>query len=201
MIGSYDRRQGEDRRRGEGVSVRSATEDDIPAVADLFQIIYGDDYPYDNFLGLEGLKRSIYGDDVLMLVAEDAAGGRILGSGSVIFHIGAHSDLIGEFGRLVVHPEARGRGVGSAIMVRRCELIENRLHVALVENRVVHPYSQQISHAHGFAAVGFLPMKHLFQRRESVALFCRHFGHALALRRNHPRLGVRGEVTRPTVNS
>ena len=186
--GGAERRAGEDRRKGADLRVREAEERDVPAIADLFRVVYGDDYPYENFLGPDGLKRAIYGDNVLMLVAEDSETEQVLGTGSVVFDIGAHSDLIGEFGRRVVHPDGRGRGVGSAIMGRRCALIENRLHAGVVENRTVHPFSQRISHAHGFAAVGFLPMKHLFRRRESVALFCRHFGNALALRRNHPRI-------------
>ena len=49
-------------------------------------------------------------------VAQDEADGRILGTASVVFDIGAHSDLIGEFGRLAVHPDARGRGVGKLLM-------------------------------------------------------------------------------------
>ena len=89
----------------------------VPNAADLetiFEAVYGGDYPYASFLDVQGLKRSIYSDDILMLVAVDPADDAVLGTGSVVFDIGAHSDLIGEFGRLAVHPGARGRGVGGA---------------------------------------------------------------------------------------
>ncbi len=171
-----------------GLIVREATEDDIDRVRDIFLAVYAGDYPYDTFTDPRWLKRSVFNDDILMLVAADEHTGDVVGTASVVFDLGAHSDLLAEFGRLAVHPEARGRGVGNLLMRKRCEYIANRLHVGMAQNRCVHPYSQRISKAHGFAAVGFLPMKYEFTQRESVALWVRHFGPALALRRNHPRI-------------
>jgi hypothetical protein len=52
----------------------------------------------------------------------------------------------------------------------------------------VHPFSQLISNRFGFFAVGFMPLKLLIERRESIALFVRYFGHSLDLRRNNPRI-------------
>ena len=80
-----------------------------------------------------------------MLVAEDVESGQVYGTASVVFDIGADSDLIGEFGRLAVLPEARGRGLGNRLMEARIEHIRNRLHVAVVENRTPHAFSQKIS--------------------------------------------------------
>lgn len=172
----------------DGVQVREARDSDVPGIRALFIAIYGEDYPYATFLDAAWLKRSVYTDDVMMLVAVDDATGQVLGTASVVFDVGAHSDLLGECGRLAVHPDARGRGVGNALMVGRVKAVEDRLHVAVVENRCVHPFSQLISMKHGFAAVGFLPMKHKMRQRESVAIYARLFGNAAALRRNHPRV-------------
>lgn len=169
-----------------GLRVREAEERDLPAIMEIFQLTYGKDYLYQGFYDEWWLKRSVFSDDILMLVAEDDE--RVLGTGSVVFDIGAHSDLIGEFGRLAVHPEARGRGVGKRIMEQRVALARPRLHVAIVENRTSHTYSQRISTAFGFAPVGFLPLKHTFAARESIALYVQHFGSALRLRNNHPRI-------------
>jgi len=170
------------------VVVREAVEDDVEPIRDIFASAYGEEYPYQHFYDPWWLKRSVFTDDILMLVAVDAASGEVLGTGSVVFDVGAHSDLTGEFGRLAVSPAARGRGVGKLIMAKRVDFIRERLHVGIVENRTAHRYSQQISHAHGFAPVGFLPLKHKFTERESIALFVRHFGNAIALRCNHPRV-------------
>ncbi len=169
------------------VRVRDAVEADAAAIRDVFRAAYGRDYLYPDFYDESSLRRMIVGDDALMLVAEEA--GEIVGTASVVFDIGAYSDLIGEFGRLVVRPESRGRGVGSRLMRERIDRVGDRLHVGLVEARVGDPFSVRISQKSGFAAVGFLPMKLRFgERRESGALLVRHFGGALDLRRNHPRI-------------
>lgn len=168
--------------------IREAREEDVPQILAIFTAIYGEDYPYAGFTDPAWLKRAIYNDDMLMLVAEDTGDGRILGSASVVFDIGANSDLIGEMGRLVVHTDARGRGVGKQLMEGRLERVRDRLHVALVENRTPHPFSQRISLKFGFVPVGFLPLKRRFDERESIALFVRHFGGSLDLRRNNPRI-------------
>lgn len=169
------------------VSVREATEADVPAIVEIFHRVYGDEYPYRTFYDEWWLKRSVYTDDIVMLVAVDGAGS-VLGTASIVFDLGAHSDLLAEFGRLAVDPDARGLCIGSLLMAKRCEFAERRLHLGLAQNRCVHPFSQRISRTHGFAAVGFLPLKYQFDSRESVILWGRHFGMGLSLRRNHPRI-------------
>ncbi len=170
------------------IRTREAREEDVEAIRQIFLETYGEDYPFQDFYDADWLKRAIYGDHIVMVVAEDPDNGTVVGTGSVNLDIGAHSDLVGELGRLVVHPDARGLGAGKAIMSRRIELIQNRLHLAVADNRTVHPYSQRISKRFGFAPVGFLPLKYRFEDRESVALFARHFGSGLTLRKNHPRI-------------
>jgi GNAT superfamily N-acetyltransferase len=168
--------------------IREAREADVPGILELFAGTYGRDYPYAGFTDEEWLKRAVFNDNLLMLVAEAGGGGDILGTASVVFDVGTHSDLLGELGRLVVSPEARGLGIGTKLMAGRLERIQDRLHVAIVENRTPHPFSQQISLDFDFAPVGFLPLKRYFDKRESIALFARHFGGALELRRNNPRI-------------
>ncbi len=170
------------------IRTREAKEGDVEAIREIFRATYGDDYPYQDFYDTHWLKRAVFGDHILMVVAEDEADGTVVGTGSVNLDIGAHSDLVGELGRLAVHPDARGKGVGKAIMARRLELINDRLHVAVADNRTAHPYSQRISWKFDFVPVGFLPLKYRFNERESVAYFARLFGPAQSLRRNHPRV-------------
>lgn len=170
------------------ISIREARDSDAPQIRDVFLACYGHDYCYPEFYEIEVLKRLIYAGDTLMLSAEDSASGRVVGTASVLLEIGAYSDLVGEFGRLAVHPEFRQRGVGTRLMERRLELVRGRLHVAMSETRVAHSHSLRIGSAHHFAPLGFLPLKLLFNRRESAALMVRYFGDALNLRRNHPRI-------------
>ena len=170
------------------IRVREAREEDVGQIREIFLAVYGTDYPHRELYDELWLKRSVFTDDALILVAEDTDSGRVVGTASVLFDFGAHSDLVGEFGRLAVHPEYRRMQVGKLLMDRRIEAIRNRLHVGLVVARTVHPYAQRISLAQGFLATGFLPLKHFFRHRESFALLARYFGDALALRRNNPRI-------------
>lgn len=170
------------------IQVRIAEEADVPQIREIFIQVYGRDYPYKDFYDAKWLKRSLFNDNNLMLVAEDSETGKIIGTASVLFEFGAHSDLVGEFGRLAVSPDVRQRGVGHLLMDKRIEAIRDRLHLGLVIARVVHPFAQKISLAHQFVPLGFLPLCHTFSHRESFALLGRHFGNALELRKNNPRI-------------
>ena len=165
------------------VTIRPADGGDIVGIQSLFYVTYGERYSHPEFIAESYLRKMIYSDNSHLLVAEDAKG-EILASASVVIDVGAYSDLVGEFGRLVVHPEVRGRHIGHRLMTERIRRVAPYLHIGFADNRVAHTRSQQISLSHGFAPVGFLPV----HNGESVALFVRHFGDGLRLRRNHPRV-------------
>ena len=168
------------------VEVRAVTEVDLPAVRQLFYRSYGEDYPYKEFYSDEWLKRSIYQDSYLFLLAE--VDGKVAGTASLYFEVGAYADLCGEFGRLAVDPEYRGRRVGSALMEERLKFAEKRLHFGLAECRTAHPYAQRISEKAGLRPIGFLPQKVLLRQRESLVLMAKLFGPARELRSNNPRV-------------
>jgi GNAT superfamily N-acetyltransferase len=170
------------------ITVREAAGRDVPAIQEIFLASYGTDYTDRRYYDESLLTRLVYSDDSLILVAEDSEAGRVVGTASVDLEVGAHSDLVGEFGRLAVHPDWRGLGVGKLLMSERLRRVQSRLQVGLVEARVNQPYSVKIAEAHQFAAVGFLPLRWRLRGGESLALLARHFGDALALRRNHPRI-------------
>jgi len=170
------------------IEVRAAKASDVVAIRDIFQACYGRDYPYAQFYDLEALTRLVYSDHQLLLVAEDTANHQILGTASVVLEVGALSDLIGEFGRLAVHPGARQTGVGRLLMNERLARVRDRLHVGIVEARLAMPYSLRIAESSGFVPVGLLPLKMRLQDRESFCLLAHYFGDALSLRRNHPHV-------------
>jgi GNAT superfamily N-acetyltransferase len=168
------------------ITVRPILESDLNQIRALFYRCYGEHYPYKEFYSDEWLKRSIYGESYLSLLAETA--GNVVGTASVYFEVGAYTDLCGEFGRLAVDPDYRSAGVGSALMNARMEFAEKRLHFGLAECRTAHPYAQLISQKFGLQPIGFLPQKVLLEDRESLVLTAKLFGPAQKLRRNNPRV-------------
>jgi GNAT superfamily N-acetyltransferase len=170
------------------ITVREATGADVPAITAIFQACYGRAYSDWRYYDAVALNKLVMSDDTLMLVAEDDATGKILGTGSVILEVGAYADLTGEFGRLAVLPEARHLGIGTLLMEERLRRVADRLQIGIIEGRTAHPYTLKIAEGHQFHPVGFLPLKWQLENRESIALLARHFGNALELRKNHPRL-------------
>jgi len=171
------------------IIVREATGQDAPAIREIFQASYGTEYTDPRYYDDALLTKLIYSDDSLLLVAEDTEQRKVIGTASVDLEVGAHSDLVGEFGRLAVDPAYRQRGIGQLLMRERVARVQDRLQVGLVEARVAHPYSLRIAEAHQFAVVGFLPQRWCLRERESLALLARYFGNALELEQSpthHP---------------
>jgi ribosomal protein S18 acetylase RimI-like enzyme len=170
------------------ITIREAAAADVPAIRDVFVACYGADYTDPRVYDEAQLTRLVYSEDSLTLVAEDPRTGRVVGTASVILEVGAYADLVGEFGRLAVHPDFRHRGVATRLMEERLRLVQERLQVGLVEARTDYPYAIRLAESHGFAIVGYLPQRWYFQKRESLALLARLFGGAAGLRKNHPRV-------------
>jgi GNAT superfamily N-acetyltransferase len=170
------------------INVREATGKDVAGIREIFLASYGTDYKDPRYYDDALLTRLVYSEDSLLLVAEDSDTGRIVGTASVDLEVGAHSDLVGEFCRLAVHPDHRQRGVGKLLLSERLCRVQDRLQVGLVEARTAHPYSLQIAEAHQFAIAGFMPERWRLRERESLGLLVRYFGNALDLRDNHPRI-------------
>jgi predicted N-acetyltransferase YhbS len=171
------------------IAIREARDADTPGLIEIYRATYGEEYAYPQYYDEYEIKKLVYSDETLMLVAEDTETGKVVGTASVILEVGAYTDLVGEFGRLAVHPEYRRRGIGTRLLSRRLESVSDRLHVGVIEARVTHPFTQAIAQKQGFAPVGFLPQKFVFgTKRESMGFLVRLFGRALELRRNNPRI-------------
>ena len=157
------------------IEIRDAKVSDAQAISEIYRACYGDDYAYPQYYNVTSLTQMIYAEDNMILVAEDTQTNERLGTASVVYDVGANSDLTGEFGRLAVLPEARNRGVGKKLMEERLNRVKTRLHLGLINARVVHPYTLKISEQQGFAVVGFTPMKTLIGYRESIARMVQYF--------------------------
>jgi GNAT superfamily N-acetyltransferase len=171
---------------GDDVAIRPAMEADVGALRDLFLSAYGADYPFKRFCDTQWLTKAVFDDDTLSLVGE--LEGRGVGTVSAVFTAGGLSDLIGEFGRLVVHPDARGRHLGSRLFADIVERCCRRIQFGFAEARTAHMATQKICERTGFVALGFEPLKYALAQRESVVLYGRLFGQGQELRRNNPRI-------------
>ena len=96
------------------MEITQAEEADVPKIMNLFLKIYGPDYPFKKFYDPMWLTKSVYSDDNIFLVAKEK--NKIIGTGTAYLTAGGFSDLIGEFGRLVVDPDYSGKGAGTEIM-------------------------------------------------------------------------------------
>jgi len=171
------------------ITIREALDTDVQGIIEIYLATYGQDYAYPQYYEEFEIKKLIFSDETLMLVAEDTENDRIVGTASVILEVGAYTDLVGEFGRLAVHPDYRRRGIGTQLLEQRLASVKDRLHVGIIEARVTHPFTQAIALKQGFAPVGFLPLKYLFgDTRENMGLLVQLFGRGRELRRNNPRI-------------
>ena len=169
------------------MEITRAEEADVPKIMDLFVKTYGPDYPFKNFYDTMWLTKSIYSDDNIFLVAKEK--NKIIGTGSVFLTAGGFSDLIGEFGRLVVDPTSGRKGVGTEIINTLIESSSKMIQFGFAECRSVHPGAQKICERCGFVPTGFEPNKYqLSKYRENVVFVTRLFEPALSLRRNNPRV-------------
>lgn len=169
------------------ITVRPIGEEDILPVIGLYRAAYGDSFPFQEFYDAHWIKRGVYNDDIYWVVADDD--GQVVGTAAVMLQAGEPDDLIGEFGRLVVHPDARGGGIGTRLFEHLVSAQEEHLEFAFAECRTAHRGAQKITAQLGFAVVGFEPLAYaLFGGRESMVLVCRLLGHARELRRNNPRV-------------
>ncbi len=171
------------------ITIREARDTDVQGIIEIYLGTYGQDYAYPKYYEAFEIKKLIFSDETLMLVAEDTEDDRIVGTASVILEVGAYTDLVGEFGRLAVHPDYRRRGIGTQLLEHRLASVRDRLHVGVIEARVTHPFTQAIALKQGFAPVGFLPLKYLFgSQRENMGFLVQLFGRGRELRRNNPRV-------------
>jgi hypothetical protein len=169
------------------MEIIQAGETDVKQIMDLFIKIYGKDYPFKKFYDTMWLTKSIYSDDNITMVAKE--NDRIIGTGSVFLTAGGFSDLIGEFGRLVVDPDYGHKGAGTEIMNGLIDSVSKMIQFGFAECRVVHPGAQKISERCEFVPTGFEPNKYqLAEARESVVFVTKLFEPALSLRRNNPRV-------------
>lgn len=163
------------------MNIRPVREEDIEAIINLFRANYGDDYAIPEFYDPLWVKRGIYSDHILWLVIEDE--GRVVASGACILNAGDYNDNIGEIGRIVVDPEAGGKGLGRSLLAALIDASDERVEFAFAEARTTHPKTQKICERLGMVPLGFLPMAYQMTWRESFFIHGQLFGNGKHLRK------------------
>ncbi|MEM7699716.1 MAG: GNAT family N-acetyltransferase [Verrucomicrobiota bacterium] len=167
------------------ISIRLVAEHDVDQVAQLYLDVYGEDYPFREFYDTEWIKRGVFDSDIRWYVAADE-NGRLLGSAAVMINVGDADDLVSEIGRLVVHPDARGKDLGTRLVNAVGEVAEQFGDFAFGECRTVHVGSQVILERAGFQPVGIEPLAYDTGDYETAIFVCRIGENARALRRGRP---------------
>jgi GNAT superfamily N-acetyltransferase len=167
--------------------VREIAESDSEAVLSLFRASYGADYaPYD----LAWVKKGIYSDHILWLVAEEE-GGEVVASGALVLGFGNYVDQIGKIERLAAAPEARGKGISKLLVQELIARSGVPVEFGFAEAVTTQPIIHDILHEAGFTPVGFTPQVYQPQRWEGFVLYCALFGNASRLRRGTPQILTR----------
>ena len=166
------------------MDIRSIEDEDVDRVIDIYKSSYGDDYPYKDFYKAAWVRKGVYSDDLTWLVAETE--NTLNGSSALMLQAGDHDDLMGEFGRLAVHPASRKGGVGRALMEELDAGAPKYIEFGFAEGRTVHGGSQKLLEEFGFTALGFEPMKYQLAHRESFIYYGKLYGHAAKLRNKRP---------------
>ncbi len=162
------------------MNIRPVREEDIEAIINLFRVNYGEDYAIPEFYDPMWVKRGIYSDHIIWLVAEDE--GRVVASGACILNAGDYNDHIGEIGRVVVDPTAGGKGLGRSLLAALIDASDEQVEFAFAEARTVHPKTQKICERLGMVPLGFLPMAYQMTWRESFFVSGQLFGNGRLLR-------------------
>ena len=89
------------------ITIREARETDAISIGEIFLATYGTEYAYPVYYDELGLKKLIFSENTVMLVAEDEETGRVVGTASVMLEAGAFTDLVGEFGAITFSGDKR----------------------------------------------------------------------------------------------
>jgi RimJ/RimL family protein N-acetyltransferase len=169
------------------IEIREAQEDDVAAIASLYRACYGDDYPFEEFYDHAWIKRGVFDSGIrwYVAVAHDLDG-RLLGSAAVMLNAGDADDQVSEIGRLVVHPDGRGRDLATELVKRVVADADELSDFAFAECRSAHAGSQVIFHRLGFHVVGAEPLAYELGAFETVFFVCRLSEGARLLRKGSP---------------
>ncbi len=132
---------------------------DIEQVIQLFRANYGDDYAIPEFYDPHWSNAASTPDHIIWLVIEQDS--RIVASARPFSTLATINDQIAEIGRLVVDPQAGGKGLAVSLLNALVDASDDRVEFAFGEARTTHPKTQRIFDHVGLVPLGFLPMAYM----------------------------------------
>ena len=143
-------------------SIEVATERDIPALSDLLSVLFEQEAEFtpERAAQARGLARIVGHPEVgAILVARER--GAILGMVNLLFTVStALGERVALLEDMIVRPAARGRGVGSALLVQAIAhaRAQGCRRITLLTDEM-NDGAQRFYARHGFAASGMIPMR------------------------------------------
>ncbi|MFD8500920.1 GNAT family N-acetyltransferase [Amycolatopsis sp. NPDC059657] len=145
--------------------------DDVEELLALFRLQYGDSYPLPSGNDPEMMAAAIANPVPSWLVARD--NGRII---TTIMAEIAAEDRIARTQSLIVHPDARGRGMARKAVGALADLLLTSGHIdsAYGKSRTSSTAAQRMMLSNDFTALGIFPNAHKFDSQETVLLTVKH---------------------------
>ena len=142
--------------------IERASPADIPALAGLLSLLFAQEVEFtpDPAAQREGLSK-IIGNPELGAVLVARAGGAIKGMANLLFTVStALGDRVALLEDMIVAPQARGRGLGTALMIEAISLARRRgcRRITLLtdgDNEAAHRFYAR----HGFVASQMVPFR------------------------------------------
>jgi ribosomal protein S18 acetylase RimI-like enzyme len=140
------------------LTLRAANDDDFPAIWEIFRLVIapGDTYAFPMQTTRAQARRIWTAPPAAAFIAEEKA--RIVGTYTLKPNQPGHGDHVANCAYMT-HPDARGRGVGTALCEHSLETARQRGYVAMQFNFVVASNNGAIRlwEKHGFRVVGRVP--------------------------------------------
>ncbi|MER7859098.1 GNAT family N-acetyltransferase [Amycolatopsis japonica] len=144
---------------------------DVEELLALFRLQYGDSYPLPSGTDAEAMAAAIANPIPSWLVYRD--NGRII---TTIMAEIATEDRLARTQSLIVHPDARGRGLARKAVGALADMLLSSGHIdsAYGKSRTSSTAAQRMMLSNGFAAMGIFPNAHKIDSQETVLLTVKH---------------------------
>jgi len=142
------------------IEIREAKLEDVSQIAQLYQEVWGDKYPFPDYIKESEIEKTIRENECIWMLALD--GGKVVGSATCAYNKWNNS---AEFGRGVIKKEYRSQHIGKVASEKLIEkAFERGLDICYGRPRNIKVHS--VVTFLGFQLVGYMPGPYLIDFRE-----------------------------------